>query len=186
MVYHTTNGRLYHTVENCSGMRGAALYSLEGSVAAGFKACSKCSAPAASLLEEQYVVWTDAANAYHTTDECAAFFGSASLMALSDAAKAGYAPCAKCGAAAYAPAGAGTEELFAPTPVPTGTLSRDELLELAKGVAVYYSKTGSKSYHTADCEYKFDAKNAHTLYEAIQDGKGVCGICHPPTLDSLK
>jgi len=90
------------------------------------------------------------------------------------------------GAAAYAPAGAGTEELFAPTPVPTGTLSRDELLELAKGVAVYYSKTGSKSYHTADCEYKFDAKNAHTLYEAIQDGKGVCGICHPPTLDSLK
>jgi len=183
MVYHTASGGWYHVDEFCSGMRGATLYTLESSVAAGFRACNRCSAPAASLVGEQSVVWADAAGAFHTTDECAAFFGSASLMKLSDAANAGYAPCSQCGATAYAPADA-DGELFAkaePTPEPTAAASEGELLERAKAVTVYYART-SKSYHTADCRY---AADAHTLYEAIQAGKGVCGLCHPPTLESL-
>ena len=83
-------------------MRNASEYTLASSVQAGFDTCPKCSAPPADLLNAQDVVWCDAAQLYHTSDECTDFSGKATLHTLTDAQKDGFEACPLCGAAGRA------------------------------------------------------------------------------------
>ena len=53
IVYHTENGRYYHTSATCSGMLGAEEHTLASSVEDGFEACPDCNAPAAELLDAE-------------------------------------------------------------------------------------------------------------------------------------
>ena len=187
-------------------MLGADLYTLESSVADGFNACSKCSAPAAELLDAPYVVWTDIEFTYHITDECASFSGDVSIMTLDDAIAADYEPCASCGAIAYtseanrtlsATAAPASDPAAVPETTPASTaptselpssttdISEEEHLEQAKEITVYYS-AGSKGYHKASTCIGMTISKPHTLYEAIQDKKKPCSNCIPPTLDDLR
>ena len=172
-VYHTENGRYYHTSATCSGMLGAQEYTLASSVEDGFDPCPTCGAPAAELVEAADAVWVDEDFVYHVSDECTAFAGEARLMAVAEAEEADCVPCAACGANAL---DGGAEEAAG---------DEDELPEEAKGVAVYFYD-GSRAYHAESTCYGMSGAPERTLYEAIEMGKPPCSRCDPPTLDDLE
>lgn len=171
-VYHTANGRWYHTTATCSGMRNAQEYTLAQSVEDGFEPCPNCDAPAAELLEAENVVWVDEDSVYHISDECSAFAGDAALMPLEEAVDAQCVPCAACGANALADG------------VPETALDEEALLELAREVTVYFYD-GSVGYHAESSCYGMSGAPARTLYEAIEMDKPPCSRCNPPTLEDL-
>ncbi|MBR6889618.1 MAG: hypothetical protein IKN05_01375 [Clostridia bacterium] len=122
----------------------------------------------------------DAANRLHTTDECPQFSGQWRLMSLADALAAGCAPCPDCGADAYA------EAIYpAPTPTPEPeTVHPSTALKPAGELKVYYYNSG-KYYHVGpNCSHMSGAP-AHTLAEALADGKRACGTCKPAPADVI-
>ena len=173
IVYHTANGRWYHTTATCSGMRNAQEYTLAQSVEDGFEPCPDCNAPAAELLEAENVVWVDEDSVYHISDACSSFVGDASLMTLEEAVDAQCVPCAACGANALADNASEAQ-----------TLDEEALLELAREVTVYFYD-GSVGYHAESSCYGMSGAPARTLYEAIEMDKPPCSRCNPPTLEDL-
>ena len=173
IVYHTENGRWYHTTATCSGMRDAQEYTFAQSVEDGFEPCPDCGAPAAELLESENVVWVDEDSVYHISDECSSFVDTASLMTLEDAVDAQCVPCAACGANALADGASEAQ-----------TLDEEALLELARDVTVYFYD-GSVGYHAESSCYGMSGAPARTLYEAIEMDKPPCSRCNPPTLEDL-
>ena len=174
IVYHTENGRYYHTSATCSGMLGAEEHTLASSVEDGFEACPDCNAPAAELLDAENVVWVDEDSVYHISDECSAFAGEeARLMTAQDAEDAECVPCAACGANAI---DTGAQE---------EARSEEELLEEAKEVTVYFYD-GSRSYHAESTCIGMSGAPERTLYEAIEMDKPPCANCEPPTLEDLQ
>ena len=181
-VYHTSNGSWYHMAETCTNMSSAVAYTLQSSVDAGLKNCRTCGAPAASMLTAENVVWVDAQNCFHTSDECEFFSGKYTLMTLDDAVQAGKTACMDCGANEYVPLASATVE---PTAQPESELSEDEQMELAKNEIVYYSN-GSRYYHTSGQCQTMQHGSEHTLYEAITTGHEWCSVCKPVKLEELK
>ena len=100
-VYYNKNGRLYHKQAACKNMNAAPAHTLTEALAAGKQRCSACDAPDAGILEIEHVAWVDEKNVYHTTDECARFSGSWTLISLEDAVEKNCAPCPDCGAEEY-------------------------------------------------------------------------------------
>ena len=98
-VYHTKNGKWFHTIENCSGMMGASEYTLEDS-AGKYKSCNTCGAPKKDLIGVD-CLWMDKNKLCHTSDECEAFEGRYSLITLADALEKKYSGCEKCFAHLY-------------------------------------------------------------------------------------
>lgn len=120
IVYHTSNGVGYHVRSTCVGMSGAKPYTFAESVAAGYHSCGNCNPPDESLLTtDEPVVWVDADNVYHTSDECAAFVGQYKLMTLKDAYESGATPCGECGATSYIYQPETVQPTVAPTAGPT-------------------------------------------------------------------
>ena len=171
-VYHTENGRYYHTTATCSGMRGAEEHTLASSIEEGFEACPECDAPDADLLEAENAVWVDEDSVYHISDACSAFAGEARLMSAEDAAAADCVPCAACGANAISTQEAAPQSEEAPP---------DE----AKEVAVYFYD-GSQAYHAESTCVGMSGAPERTLYEAIEMDKPPCSRCDPPTLEDLQ
>ena len=99
-VYYYNSSKGYHAGPNCSGMENAPAHSLAEAAASGKKACKHCNPPSASLLG-QAVLWRDADGVCHTSDTCAAFSGSYTLILRDDALAQGLAACPDCGAADY-------------------------------------------------------------------------------------
>lgn len=99
LVYHTTNGGWYHTIPNCSKMRGADLYPLS-EAADHLKRCRKCEAPWPEYVNE-HCLWMDEEETCHTTDECPSFSGKYTLIPRDEAYEAGYTGCITCSANEY-------------------------------------------------------------------------------------
>lgn len=100
LVYHSSNGKWYHTEPDCSGMGGAKLYPLSECVD-DYKRCRKCDAPLPELVDE-HCLWMDENGQCHTTDECPGFAeGKYTLVPRDEALAAGYDGCAMCGADEY-------------------------------------------------------------------------------------
>lgn len=99
IVYHTSNGGWYHTIDNCSRMTGGKPYALADCVE-NFKRCRKCEAPLPELVDE-HCLWMDEESECHTTDDCPGFTGKYTLVIRDDALAAGYVGCVMCGADEY-------------------------------------------------------------------------------------
>jgi hypothetical protein len=181
-VYHTSNGSFYHMAETCRNMSGAAAYVLQDAVSNGRRPCRTCAAPEAAIIEEEYVVWVDEQNCFHTADECEFFQGKYTLMTLDEAVQTGKTACMDCGASQYVPFATVSVQ---PTAEPEPQLTREEQLELAKNVTVYYSN-GSRYYHTSGQCQSMQHGSAHTMYEAINTGHEWCAVCRPPKLEELR
>lgn len=98
-VYHSSNGKWYHTHNRCSGMTGGDAYTLEECVE-NFKCCNACGAPKPELIGQD-CLWMDESNTCHTSDECSAFQGQYKLVQLDSALALGYAACQQCDADSY-------------------------------------------------------------------------------------
>jgi len=99
-VYHTSNGRFYHSGSTCVNMHGARPDTLENSLALGLRTCSRCNPPSADMIDAM-ALWVDEDHLCHTSGDCTQFSGSALLMLRSDALSAGHEGCAECGADEY-------------------------------------------------------------------------------------
>ena len=99
-VYYYNSSKGYHIGPNCSGMENAPAHSLAEAAASGKKACKHCNPPSAGLLG-QAVLWQDADGVCHTSDDCASFSGSYTLILRDDALAKGLAACPDCGATDY-------------------------------------------------------------------------------------
>ena len=98
-VYRSSNGKFYHKVELCKGMTGSSPYLLSD-VAGQYKQCNTCQAPSADLIG-QPCLWVDESNICHTTDACARFNGTYTLMVRDEALEKGLVACPDCGANEY-------------------------------------------------------------------------------------
>jgi hypothetical protein len=115
LVWHTTNGKYYHVDEHCPGMSGAKQFTLQSSVDAGFKPCTKCKPPAPELLKEKFVVWCGTDRVFHITSKCSAIAGMPTVMTFEEALlEEGYTGCPVCGANLYEESAKAPEA----TPVP--------------------------------------------------------------------
>lgn len=100
IVYHSSNGRFYHTNDHCSGMTGGSPYSLSQCVDDGYKQCHTCNAPSPEALEHN-CLWVDEDQVCHVSDECEYFAGQYTLLDRDEALEQGLTACAHCGAADY-------------------------------------------------------------------------------------
>lgn len=102
LVWHTSNGKYYHSDEHCPGMSGAKQYTLASSVEAGFKPCTRCKPPAPELLKEEFVVWCGTDHIFHISGKCTAIEGKPTVMTFEEALlEEGYTGCPVCGANLY-------------------------------------------------------------------------------------
>ena len=99
IVYHSTNGKFYHTQQLCKGMTGSSPFKFED-VVNDYRPCSNCGAPAQELVSA-VCLWQDEAGLCHTSDECPRFTGRWTLVERDVALNLGYAPCPDCGAEEY-------------------------------------------------------------------------------------
>lgn len=98
-VYHSSNGKWYHTFTRCQNMTGGKAYALEDCVD-GFKTCTKCGAPSPDFIGKP-CLWQDESKLCHTTDECADFKGQYTLILRDDALAQEMSGCTLCGADQY-------------------------------------------------------------------------------------
>ena len=99
IVYHSSNGKWYHTYNRCSGMTGGNAYKLEDCIGS-FKTCSKCGAPSGDLIG-QPCLWQDEKGLCHTSDECSHFSGKYTLIPRDEALGQKLSGCFACGADEY-------------------------------------------------------------------------------------
>lgn len=99
MVYHTSNGKWYHTIPDCSGMSGGKLFALSECYET-HKRCRKCEAPLPELVGE-HCLWQDETALCHTSDDCPAFTGKYTLVIRDEALAAGMNGCTVCYANEY-------------------------------------------------------------------------------------
>jgi hypothetical protein len=119
LVWHTSNGKYYHLDEHCPGMSGAKQFTLQSSVADGFKTCPKCKPPAAELLQEKFVVWCGADHVFHITSQCPALTGKPTFMTFEEAMlEEGYTGCPTCGANLFEQSA--KAPMNTPVPAPAG------------------------------------------------------------------
>ena len=85
----------------CGSMKTADAHTLGETADSNVQACNVCGTPDKSLLDEQYIVWTDANNIAHLSDECPDFEGAWKLMSAADAVRGDLESCASCGADRY-------------------------------------------------------------------------------------
>lgn len=98
-VYHSMEGKLYHSFNRCSAMVGSGAYTL-AECAETHGRCMACGAPDAALISKP-CLWMDADKLCHTSDTCSEFNGKYTLV-LRDAALAeGLSGCASCGGSEY-------------------------------------------------------------------------------------
>lgn len=98
-VYHSMEGRLYHSFNRCGSMIGGGAYNL-AECAETHGRCKACGAPDAALIGTP-CLWMDQNNLCHTSDACEAFVGQYRLILREDALDQGRIGCAECGGDEY-------------------------------------------------------------------------------------
>ena len=100
-VYFNNGGKFYHMNSSCGSMQNAAAHALGETADTAHEPCTGCKPPAKALLEETYIVWLDAGNVAHLSDECADFQGQWSIASADTANEESYTGCPTCGADSY-------------------------------------------------------------------------------------
>jgi len=184
-VYYTKGGKYYHLTNNCSGMSPAKAdqHTLAEALKAGKKTCQNCGVVGADLLDYTgNYLWIDSSNVAHTTDICIEFTtGKYQVLPFEDVYQGHYTYCPVCkGDVCYeymlqndSRYHTAYDDLDSETRI---------LYDYEKTITVYYGENSRKYHATTECQMMYDAKYAHTLYEALHvDVKERCGICTPRT-----
>lgn len=193
MVYFNVNGKYYHSVSDCSGMKNAGYYTLDEAIAQGKQRCDVCAAPQPSeaptdMAEataqaqptvipteapsaqpgETVVYFTDNGTYYHSVSDCSGM-KNAKEHTLDEAAAYGKQRCEVC-----APPEVQAQPTVMPTEAPTAQNGE---------TVVYFTENGTYYHAVSDCS---GMKNAaeHTLKEAAEQGKQRCEVCAPPAIDA--
>ena len=101
VYFNIGSGKYYHMTNVCGSMKDADTHTFGETASNIHEPCERCAPPAKELLEETYIVWTDANDTAHLTDECASFEGQWNITSAAAANEAGYAGCADCGTDRY-------------------------------------------------------------------------------------
>ena len=207
VYYNQGSGKYYHMTTQCGSMKTADKHTLGETAESNVQACNVCNTPDKALLDEEYIVWTDADATAHLSDTCAAFEGAWSLISAESAIEDGLEGCTDCGADRYLaliaagkqpivvdPAAtveptATAEPTAAPsaTPSPTPTATPEPTARIvtpatplkAAGEATVYHTSQGKFYHMhSSCKNMTNAK-PYTLAECV-DGYRRCNTCAAP------
>lgn len=152
-VYATLDGKCYHTVKDCSGMKNASHITLETALNYGKDACTICVPSAART-----VYATKSGKYYHASKSCAG--SGAKSGTLGEAVAYGYDPCP------YCVSKTSTSGTAVTTTYKSGT----------SGVKVYATINGKYFHREADCSGMKDASLV-TLETAMNYGKTGCPEC---------
>jgi len=178
MVWLTDNGKFYHSVENCSGMKNAKIVGVTEAEMLGKRACPTCiplptpmptMAAQSEVYEEQTVWLTDNGKFYHFVENCSGM-KNAKIVGVTEAEMLGKQACPTC--------------IPLPTPAPTMAAQSEAYEEQT----VWMTENGA-SYHSYQHCPGMDIAKIVDVTEAEKQGKQACTVCIPlptpmPTMDA--
>ena len=100
-VFYNDGGKCYHKTSACASMKTSVEHVLGDTRTVSNHRCTICGTPDKSILDETHVVWTDAENTAHLSDECSAFSGMWNLIPAAEANEKELTACAECSADLY-------------------------------------------------------------------------------------
>ena len=121
IVYYNEGGKCYHMASSCGTMTSAAQHSFGETADSSVRRCSKCGTPDKSILEEEFIVWTDGSGIAHLTDECAAFVTGWNIVTAAQASEEKITACTVCSADDYLTAIANGKQIELVQPEPAAT-----------------------------------------------------------------
>ncbi|MBQ9408367.1 MAG: hypothetical protein IJU28_03110 [Clostridia bacterium] len=175
-VYATTTGTYFHTISDCSGMKGASQVAVSRAVSSGKKACPRCVSPS-----KVYVFATQGGTYYHTKANCSGMTG-ASYITQKQAINAGKSACSKCNARSLGSSSASTDTT--PTAVTlANTNNKTTAATTLNGKTtqdtatyVYATKNGTYYHTKSNCSGMKGATRI-TYSQALSAGKKACPTC---------
>lgn len=129
IVYYNEGGKCYHMTSSCGSMLTAAEHTLGDTLSSSVHRCSTCKTPDKSILDEEYIVWTDENSKAHLSDECAKFSGKWNIISASDAIEQGLVACYECNADQYLAAIALKKDVVIEAPVAEKSADQAEIDE---------------------------------------------------------
>lgn len=100
-VFYNDGGKCYHKTSACASMKTSTEHVLGDTRSISNHRCSICGTPEKSIMDETHIVWTDAENVAHLSDECSAFSGSWNLIPAAEAIEKELTGCPECSADLY-------------------------------------------------------------------------------------
>ena len=172
-VFCTSTGTYFHTLSDCSGMKGATQTSISKAVSSGKKACVRCVSPS-----RVYVFATQGGTYYHTKATCSGMTGAQYITA-KQAISAGKKACPNCNAknlstSTTSTGSTSTASTSSGTVVAT-TLGNNTAASDAT-TYVYATKNGTYYHTKSNCSGMKGATRV-TYAQAISAGKKACPTC---------
>lgn len=173
-VYYTTTGVSYHSSPVCGTMTQGREHTVAEALEAGKQRCRFCEPVPESYADENaWLVWLDARNGWHLTDQCAAIQEEATRMLFTDLAdqEGILRACPLCGALQYE------------SELPESVRSRqlDPSLITNGDTLIYFNEQDGYYHASSKCSSNVQLTyTAHKLFEAITEGKEPCPNCQPP------
>ncbi|MBP3410403.1 MAG: hypothetical protein J6M10_05330 [Clostridia bacterium] len=100
-VYYNDGGKCYHKTSACASMKTSVEHTLGDTLEVSNHRCTHCNTPEKSIMDETHIVWTDADNVAHLSDECSAFNGMWHLITAAEANEKALTACTECSADLY-------------------------------------------------------------------------------------
>ena len=212
VYFNIGSGRYYHMTTVCGSMKNADTHTFAETAENIHEPCERCAPPAKALLNETYIVWLDAGNTAHLTDECENFEGQWNIISAAEANEAEYEGCAGCradlylaalkegktvtldGSAPEATAEPTSEATSEPTPEPTSAPTPEPSPQVVTpsatlkpaGEAVVYHSSNGKYYHMNDHCSGMTGGKTYTLAECVEGDYQQCNACSAPSPASLE
>lgn len=101
VVYFNDGGKCYHMAPQCGTMVSAAEHTLGDTLNSAVRRCTLCSTPDKTILDEEFIVWTDGNKTAHLSNECEDFTGGWNIVTAQKANESGMKACETCEAARY-------------------------------------------------------------------------------------
>ena len=101
IVFYNDGGKCYHKTSACASMKTSVEHVLGDTREVSNHRCTICGTPDKSIMDETHVVWTDAENIVHLSDECSAFSGMWNLIRAAEANEKALTACTECSADLY-------------------------------------------------------------------------------------
>lgn len=195
-VYYYDVSVAYHYAPSCKGMNGAPAHTLAEAIADGKHACGNCHMVQPDVVDIENPVWTDEDGRFHLTNDCGKFSGKWKVTTLEKALEDGFEACTACradefrDALEYTPVFTAVETVDLPSLAPAEeavTASVEIVTPKEPGEAIVYYYDVSQCYHyETSCKNMPAGAQAHTLTEAVADGKRRCGNCGTPPASVLE
>ena len=179
VVYFNDGGKCYHMAPQCGTMTNAQKHSFGDTLNSAVRRCTLCSTPDKTILDEEFIVWTDGSSIAHLSDDCEAFTGGWNIITARQANEKGLKACESCEADRYLKAIADGKSVTIAAPVkPTAENLNFSVKDAAE--AVVYFNDGGKCYHMApQCGTMTNAQK-HSFGDTLNSAVRRCTLCSTP------